>query len=65
MLIRKKNKKMTDDQIDKASIRFIRQQIYTADQMKALNIITEEEYNDILSRVVLQLGQLEQKYGLR
>lgn len=65
MLIRKKNKKMTDDQIDKASIRFIRQQIYTADQMKALNIITEEEYNDILSRVVLQLGALEQKYGLR
>lgn len=65
MLIRKKNKKMTDDQIDKATIRFIRQQIYTADQMKALNIITEEEYNDILSRVVLQLGTLEQKYGLR
>ena len=56
---------MTDEQIDKASIRFIRQQIYTADQMKALNIITEEEYNDILSRVVLQLGTLEQKYGLR
>ena len=64
MLIRKKNKKMTDEQIDKASIRFIRQQIYTADQMKALGMITEEEYNDILSRVVLQLSQLEQKYGL-
>ena len=64
MLIRKKNKKLTDDQLDKATIRFIRQQIYTADQMKALNIITEEEYNDILSRVVLQLSQLEQKYGL-
>ena len=65
MLIRKKNKKLTDDQLDKATIRFIRQQIYTANQMKTLNIITEEEYNDILSRVVLQLGTLEQKYGLR
>lgn len=65
MLIRKKNRKMTDEQIDKATIRFIRQQIYTADQMKALNIITEEEYNDVLSRVVLQLSNLEQKYGLR
>lgn len=64
MLIRKKNNKMTDEQIDKASIRFIRQQIYTADQMKALEMITEEEYNDILSRVVLQVSKLEQKYGL-
>lgn len=65
MLIRKKNKKMTDDQIDKVTIRFIRQQVYTADQMKALNIITEEEYNDILFRADLQLSKLEQKYGLR
>ena len=59
-----KARKLSASDEDKNTIRLLRQQIYLTDQMKTLNTITDEEYNETLKKLAKIVSMLEAKYGL-
>ena len=59
-----KKKKITASEEDKQAIRYLRQRILTNNQQLALNIISEDEYENELKDIAKRVLQLEAKYGL-
>ena len=58
------NKFNQDKTKDIEDLRFIRQMIIEAEREKALNIISDREYQYILSKAIATIELMEAKYGL-
>lgn len=59
-----KTKHRTPAEEDMQTIRLLRQRVVLNDQMLALNIITNEEYNMTGEELLKVVVMLEEKYGI-
>lgn len=64
MMIRLKAKSRNPAEEDMQTIRLLRQRVALNDQMLALNIITNEEYNMTGEELLKVVVMLEEKYGI-
>lgn len=55
-------RKKTERQEDMRTLRLLRTMVEEYDSYKAYNMVTEQEYNDVMHNVLAKIVMLEEKY---
>lgn len=59
-----KMKQMSIEEEDKYTIRLLRQEYYLIGQQLTYKMITQDEYDEMMQKLLLKIKSLEDKYGI-
>lgn len=57
-----KFRKQTERQEDMRTLRLLRMMVEEYDSYRAYNMVTDQEYNDVMHKVMAKIVMLEEKY---